>query len=66
MECTAMGVFISAPVVITSTQHHVGPYPVTQVGATTTAMPPGTGGVVVQQHTSGTGVYPMPQPQMPK
>lgn len=51
---------ILAPVVITSTQHHVGGYPVTQVsgGAVTTH---GTG-VVVQQHTSGTGVYPMPQP----
>ncbi|XP_053687383.1 protein shisa-5 [Sabethes cyaneus] len=59
------GAIIATPVVITSTQHHVGPYPVTQVGATTTAMPAGTGAVVLQQHTTGTGVYPMPQPQMP-
>ncbi|XP_058462161.1 uncharacterized protein LOC131437084 [Malaya genurostris] len=53
------GAVIATPVVITATQHHVGPYPVTQVGGTTMSPPVGSG-VVVQQHTGGTGVYPMP------
>ncbi|XP_055625713.1 uncharacterized protein LOC129768239 [Toxorhynchites rutilus septentrionalis] len=54
------GAIIATPVVITSTQHHVGGYPVTQAsaGAVTTH---GTG-VVMQQHTTGTGVYPIAQP----
>lgn len=52
------GAVIATPVVITSTQHHVGPYPV-HVNTSTAAAP---GGVVLQQHSSGTGVYPMHQP----
>lgn len=51
------GAVIATPVVITSTQHHVGPYPV-HVHNTNAAAP---ARVVMQQHTSGTGVYPMPQ-----
>lgn len=53
------GAVIATPVVITSTQHHVGPYPVSQSVA-----PPLTAsqqGVVMQQHGTGTGMYPMPQ-----
>lgn len=53
------GAVIATPVVITSTQHHVGPYPV-HVHNTTAAAPPPTGGVIMQHHNSGTGVYPMP------
>lgn len=56
------GAVIATPVVITSTQHHVGPYPV-QVQNANAAPPPA--GVIVQHHNSGTGVYPpqaMPQP----
>uniref|UniRef100_A0A023EGK8 Putative mrna cleavage factor i subunit/cpsf subunit n=1 Tax=Aedes albopictus TaxID=7160 RepID=A0A023EGK8_AEDAL len=53
------GAVIATPVVITSTQHHVGPYPV-HVNTSTAAVAPG--GVVMQQHGTGTGVYPMHQP----
>lgn len=56
------GAIIATPVVITSTQHHVGPYPVSQMAA-----PPPVGGapgagVVMQHHNSGTGMYPVQQP----
>lgn len=55
------GAVIATPIVITSTQHHVGPYPISQTsGAVQNASP--RAGVVMQQHTTGTGVYPMPQP----
>ncbi|XP_055606644.1 uncharacterized protein LOC129754533 [Uranotaenia lowii] len=50
------GAVIATPVVITSTQHHVAPYPVTQI-PNQAAGPP-----MMQQHATGTGVYPMPQP----
>lgn len=53
------GAVIATPVVITSTQHHVGPYPV-QVQHSNAAAP---SGVVMQHHNSGTGVYPMPPAQ---
>lgn len=53
------GAIIATPVVITSTQHHVGPYPV-NVHNTNAAAP---AGVVMQHHNSGTGVYPMPPVQ---
>lgn len=52
------GAVIATPVVITSTQHHVGPYPV-HVNTSATAAP---AGVVMQHHSTGTGVYPMQQP----
>lgn len=60
------GAVIATPVVITSTQHHVGPYPVhvnTGPGVT-----PVQSGVVMHQHTTGTGIYPMQQgpPAMPQ
>lgn len=55
------GAIIATPVVITSTQHHVGPYPVSQTAAPSLGAAPAPG-VVMQQHTTGTGVYPMPQP----
>lgn len=55
------GAIIATPVVITSTQHHVGPYPV-HVHNANAAAPP-TGGVIMQQHSSGTGIYPMPSTQ---
>lgn len=57
------GAVIATPVVITSTQHHVGPYPVSQTAAPTLmASQHQQGPVVMQQHATGTGMYPMPQP----
>lgn len=53
------GAIIATPVVITSTQHHVGPYPV-HVNNTNSAP---SAGVVMQHHNTGTGVYPMPPVQ---
>lgn len=53
------GAIIATPVVITSTQHHVGPYPV-HVNNTNSAAP---AGVIMQHHNSGTGVYPIPPVQ---
>ncbi|XP_055531536.1 uncharacterized protein LOC129722251 [Wyeomyia smithii] len=50
------GAIIARPVVITSTQHHVGPYPVSQTGATATVVPTAVGPAVVQQF------YPTQQP----
>lgn len=59
------GAVIATPVVITSTQHHVGPYPVSQTAAPTLMASQHQGPVVMQQHATGTGMYPMPQ-QMPQ
>lgn len=65
------GAVIATPVVITSTQHHVGPYPV-HVSTNAAGMPapaPAPAGVIMQQHTTGTGIYPMHQsgpPSMPQ
>lgn len=58
------GAVIATPVVITSTQHHVGPYPVSQTVAPTltASQHHQQGTVVMQQHGTGTGMYPMPQP----
>ncbi|XP_062553116.1 uncharacterized protein LOC134218214 [Armigeres subalbatus] len=53
------GAVIATPVVITSTQHHVGPYPV-HVNTSATGAP-GPAGVVMQQHSTGTAIYPMQQ-----
>lgn len=62
------GAVIATPVVITSTQHHVGPYPVSQTAAPTlmASQHQQQAAVVMQQHATGTGMYPMPPQQMPQ